>query len=209
MLGIPIALAAFGAAEWALHKYVLHGLGRIRTSPWAFHYHTHHQSARRNGFYDPAYEGPIWTTPTQYREGMALAAAAALHLPLIPIAPFYASTFLYCLYRYRRDHRHAHLDPAWARDHLPWHYDHHMGDQDKNYGVVWGWFDRIKGTWEPFVGTPRERELHPKFAERAATAKAGAEHRASQRSTLGQLVAKRLRIRTRLGSMIRSMDVRS
>jgi sterol desaturase/sphingolipid hydroxylase (fatty acid hydroxylase superfamily) len=197
MLGIPIALAAFNTGEWLLHKYVLHGLGRNRNGRWAFHYHTHHQAVRRNGFYDPAYEGPIWSTPTQYREGMALAAAAALHVPLLPIVPFYASTWLYCLYRYRRVHRRAHLDPSWAREHLRCHYDHHMGDQDKNYGVVWPWVDILKKTRVPFLGTPRELELRPKYEARAAEAAAGRELRATQHPTLRQVIVERLRERKR------------
>ena len=151
MLGIPMALAVFGYGEWAIHKYLLHGLGRDRTSRFSFHYHGHHQAVRRNGGYDPAYEGPVWTTPTQAREAIGLTVIGLAHAPLFALAPFYTSTIWYCLYRYRRDHRHAHLDPAWARDHLPWHYDHHMGDQDKNFGVAWSWFDVLAGTREVFV----------------------------------------------------------
>ena len=67
MLGIPIGLAVFGCGEWALHKYLLHGLGRDRTSRFAFHYHDHHQAVRRHGGYDPAYEGPVWSTTTPRR----------------------------------------------------------------------------------------------------------------------------------------------
>jgi hypothetical protein len=29
---------------------------------------------------------------------------------------------------------------------MPWHYAHHMGDQDKNFGVSWSWFDSLAGT---------------------------------------------------------------
>ena len=103
---------------------------------------------RKHGGYDPAYEGPVWSTPTQAREAIGLAVIAVAHAPLFPIAPFYTATIWYCLRRYRRDHRHAHLDPAWARDHLTWHYEHHMGDQDKNFGIVWAWVDLLAGTRE-------------------------------------------------------------
>lgn len=51
----------------------------------------------------------------------------------------------------------AHLDPAWAREHLPWHDDHHMGpDQHKNWCVTRPWFDILMGTGVPYAGTPRE-----------------------------------------------------
>jgi hypothetical protein len=187
MIGIPLALAVFGYGEWAAHKYLLHGLGRDRRSRFAFHYHDHHQAVRRHGGYDPAYEGPPWSNATQVREAIGLVAVGAAHAPLFPIAPFYTSTIWYCLYRYRRDHRRAHLDPAWARDHLPWHYDHHMGDQDKNFGVVWSWFDVLARTREVFIGSEHEREMHPKHAARAQMAAVGATLRAQRRHPLRRL----------------------
>jgi hypothetical protein len=174
MLGIPIALAMFG-------------FGRDRASGFSFHYHDHHQAVRRNGGYDPAYEGPVWSSATQLREAIGLAVIGLVHAPLWPVAPFYTATIWYCLVRYRRDHRRAHLDPAWARDHLPWHYDHHMGDQDKNFGVVWSWFDVLAGTRRVFVGTERERDGLARHLARAITASAGAALRAQRRSPLRRL----------------------
>ena len=184
MLGIPVAFTVFSLGEWAAHRYLLHGLGRDKQSRFAFHYHEHHQAVRRNGFYDPAYEGPVWSTPTQSREAIGLTLIGLAHLPLLPIAPFYTSTIWYCLARYRHDHRKAHLDPEWGRNHLPSHYDHHMGDQDKNFAIVWPWVDRLLGTREPFVGTDHERALHPKHVQRAETARAGAALRAQRRRGL-------------------------
>jgi len=200
MLGIPAALVVFHAGEWAAHKYLLHGLGRDRQSRFAFHYHEHHQAVRRNGGYDPAYEGPIWSTPTQAREAIGLTAIAIAHAPLFPVAPFYTATIWYCLHRYRRDHRRGHLDPAWARDHMTWHYEHHMGDQDKNFGVVWSWFDVVAGTREVFVGTARERAMHAKHVARAETAAAGKALRAQRRNPLWRLVAAVRGARTRLAT---------
>ena len=190
MLGIPMALAVFGYGEWTMHMYLLHGLGRDRTSRFSFHYHDHHQAVRRNGGYDPAYEGPVWSSTTQAREAIGLTVIGLAHAPLFPLAPFFTSTIWYCLYRYRRDHRHAHLDPVWARDHLPWHYDHHMGDQDKNFGVAWSWFDVLAGTREVFVGSDRERAGFARHAARAQTASAGAALRAQRRNPLRRLLAR-------------------
>jgi len=187
MLGIPLALAVFGYGEWATHKYLLHGLGRDRKSRFAFHFHEHHQAVRRNGGYDPAYEGRIWSTPTQAREAIGLTFVALAHAPLLPVAPFYTATIWYCLARYRRDHRRAHLDPSWARDHLSWHYDHHMGDQDQNFGVVWSWFDSLAGTREIFAGTERELAGYPKHVARALTASSGAALRALRKNPLRRL----------------------
>jgi hypothetical protein len=62
-----------------------------------------------------------------------------------------------------------------------------MGDQDKNFGVVWSWFDQVAGTREIFVGTDKELAGHTKHATRAETAKAGATLRAQRRSPLRRL----------------------
>jgi sterol desaturase/sphingolipid hydroxylase (fatty acid hydroxylase superfamily) len=39
------------------------------------------------------------------------------------------------------------MNPEWAKKHLRWHYEHHMGkDQNKNFCVTKPWFDWIMGT---------------------------------------------------------------
>jgi sterol desaturase/sphingolipid hydroxylase (fatty acid hydroxylase superfamily) len=189
MIGIPLALAAFGYGEWAAHRYLLHGLGRSKKSYFAFHFHEHHQSVRRHGGYDPDYEGPAWSTVTQAGEALGLLAVGIAHLPLLPIAPLYTLTTWYCLDRYRRLHRRAHLDPEWAREHLPFHYDHHMGDQDTNWGVTWEWFDALAGTRAAYLGTEKEAGDRPRNAARATAAAAGAEARRRERKGLREVLA--------------------
>lgn len=185
MLGIPIGLLVFGVGEWAIHRYLLHGPGRP-----AHHHGEHHRAARDHGGYDPAYEGPAWSTATQRREALGLTAVGLLHAPLLVIAPFYTATIWYCLVRYRRDHRRAHLDPGWARDHLPWHYDHHIDEGAGNFGVSWAWFDVLAGTRSVFVGSDRERSGRAGQVARAQTASSGAALRAQRRNPLRQLFAK-------------------
>ena len=71
MLGIPVALAVFGVGEWATHKYLLHGLGRDKTSRFAFHYHQHHQAVRKHGGYDETirrYSSSLATAPARHVE---------------------------------------------------------------------------------------------------------------------------------------------
>ena len=64
---------------------------------------------------------------------------------------------IYSLINYYRKHKRAHLDPEWAREHLPWHYDHHMGrNQHANWCVSQPWFDWVMGTREKYVGTEDE-----------------------------------------------------
>ena len=124
--------------------------------------------------YDPDYEGPIWSTRTQWREALTLGAIGLAHAPLLPVAPFYVATTWWCLEHYRRTHRRAHLDPEWARRHLPWHYDHHMGpDQDLNWCVVWPWFDDLVGTRSRFVGTAKELASRLRSQRRATDARLG------------------------------------
>ena len=67
------------------------------------------------------------------------------------------------------------MDPEWARENLPWHYDHHMGpNQDANWCVTRPWFDDLMGTREPYAGTERESRDLAKRAARAARRRAHA-----------------------------------
>ena len=167
MIGIPAALLLSNAAEWAIHRYVLHGQGSRKGSFWSFHWYEHHRNARRHEFSDPDYEQSPLAWNAQGKELLGLVGMSALVTPLLPVAPFFVLTSYYASYRYYRCHKRAHMDPAWAREHLPWHYDHHMGpNQDANWCVTRPWFDLLMGTREPYVGTERERRDLGKRAER-------------------------------------------
>jgi hypothetical protein len=65
-----------------------------------------------------------------------------------------------------------------------------MGDQDKNFGVAWSWFDVLAGTREAFIGSARERAGLADHRARAATASTGAALRAQRRSPLRRLLAR-------------------
>lgn len=158
MIGIPIGLAVANVAEWVVHKHLLHGRGRNKKSMWAFHWNEHHKNSRRNEMVDDTYGRSPFGMHAQGKELIALAAAGAAVLPLAPIAPFYTGTILYCIGEYYCKHKRSHEDPEWAREHLPWHYDHHMGpNQDANWGVVRPWMDYLMGTREKYVGTEKEK----------------------------------------------------
>lgn len=162
MLGIPVGLMYANAAEWGLHRYVLHGrnLGKKRGSFWSFHFHRHHRQSRQNGFRDPDYTQSLFSSWSgQSKEAVALTLLVAAHLPLAPIAPFFTATLAYSAVDYYRKHKRAHLDPQWAREHLPWHVDHHMAlNQDANWCVTRPWMDNLMGTREPYIGTDKERK---------------------------------------------------
>jgi len=159
MIGLPLGLLYANAGEWLLHKYVLHGLGRNRKSFWSFHWHDHHRESRRDAMRDPGYERSVFGWHSQGKEVLALAGLAVAHAPLFPVAPWFTGAVLYSIGRYYYVHRRSHRDPAWGREHLPWHVDHHLGpDQDANWCVTWPLFDMVMGTHEPYVHTARETE---------------------------------------------------
>ncbi len=171
MIGIPLGLLAANASEWAVHRYLLHGLGKKRESYWSFHWHDHHRNVRRNGHDDPDYAKPLWKSEGMLKEALGLAGAAVAVAPLFPVAPFFVGTLWYSAANYYRVHRRSHLDAEWAREHLPWHYDHHMGpNQNANWCVTRPWFDDLLGTREPYVGTEREAADQAKRDARAAAA---------------------------------------
>src|SRR5262245_50757626 len=169
MIGIPLGLAYSNAGEWFIHKYVLHGSGRKRKSYWSFHWLEHHRAARLEHMRDADYERSVFRWNAQGKEALALGLAAVAHLPLFPIAPFFTGTVVYSMLNYYRKHKRAHLDPEWAKEHLPWHYDHHMGpDQDANWCVTKPWFDHLMGTRKPYLGTERERQDRERAERRKA-----------------------------------------
>lgn len=175
LLGIPAAIFFSNGVEWVVHKYVLHGLGARKSSFWAFHWHEHHRNARREGFYDPDYQRSAFGWHAQGKEVLGLFGLSLLVTPLLPFAPYFTLTAYLTAYNYFWCHKRAHQDPDWARKHLPWHYDHHMGpNQHSNWCVTRPWFDHILGTREPYLGTERERSDREKKADRDARAVARA-----------------------------------
>ena len=90
-------------------------------------------------------DGETWNAQT--KEAAAIFAMGLVHAPLFPVAPFFTATVWYSMIRYHTLHRRAHIDPAWAAEHLPWHVDHHLGpNQDANWCVTHPWFDDWMGT---------------------------------------------------------------
>jgi hypothetical protein len=157
MLGFVIGLFYSNAAEWFVHKYLLHGAGRKKGTYWSFHFHDHHKAVRKSAGYDPAYAKPLWEAPSKAKEAWGLVSSAIMISPVLVISPgFVFANWLHSA-GYYVVHKKAHLDPEWAREWLPWHYDHHMGpDQDMNWCVTYPLFDHIMGTRRPWLGTDEE-----------------------------------------------------
>jgi sterol desaturase/sphingolipid hydroxylase (fatty acid hydroxylase superfamily) len=158
MIGIPIALFVANASEWLIHRYVLHGRGVRRGSFWSFHFHEHHKACKRWDFFDPDYERSPFGWHAQGKELAGIVGLSLAVTPLWNVAPWFVLTSYYAGFNYYRLHKRAHLEPAWARRALPWHYDHHMGpNQHANWCDTRPWFDVIMGTREPYARTQRER----------------------------------------------------
>lgn len=170
--GFVAGLLWANAGEWWIHRFVLHGLGKRRASFWSFHFHEHHQAARRHDMIDADYHRSLFGWHAQSKEAAALVGAGLVHTPLAWVSPGFALGVWCNIVAYYLAHRRAHLDPDWGRTRLPWHYDHHMGpDQDLNWCVTWPGFDRLVGTRAVYRGTPREeadREKRRARAERSA-----------------------------------------
>jgi len=163
LIEIPAGLLYGNAMEWLIHKYLLHGLGKNKSSFWSFHWHDHHRNARRKDMVDEDYQKPIKLAEPPGKELVSLILAALAHAPLFFIAPFFTLTVWYCAFNYHRVHKKSHLDPEWARENMPWHVDHHMGpDQDQNWCVTKPWFDIIMGTRVRYVGTQHEEQSREK-----------------------------------------------
>lgn len=147
MIQIILGFFASNFGEWAIHKYVLHGLGKNPKSFWSFHWHDHHNQARRNDMIDPQYQNSLTKWSPATKEIIALFIGALMLLPLLPFVPFFVGTVWYFMLRYYFVHRVAHTQPDYAKKFLPWHYDHHMGkDQNANWCIQFPMFDYILGT---------------------------------------------------------------
>ena len=146
LLCIPLAIIYSHILEWVLHKYVLHGLGKNKKSPWASHWHIHHRRSRQNNNYDKDYIKGFFDK-TVRSEILGLGFLSILHIPTIMISPLVYFALVVCGFRYYLIHKKSHLDPEWAKKNVPWHYDHHMGKaQDKNWCIVIPICDIILGT---------------------------------------------------------------
>ena len=147
MLSVIAGLFTANAFEWFAHKYILHDYGRNRKGRDHYHW-DHHRDVRRNDFHEPVYEHYFGEDYDRHRaEVESLLFLAAVVTPLLPIAPVYTITLYYSMWNYYHCHRKSHANPEWAKKHLPWHVDHHLGrNQDTNWCVTKPWFDYIMGT---------------------------------------------------------------
>lgn len=156
LLAFGLGLLAENCGEWIVHKYLLHGLGRRRGSFWSYHLYEHHATASRNGMLDLGYQSWPLRWDAQGKEALVLATIALAHVPLLWPAPAYVAGIYTGMACYYLRHRRAHLDPNWARRHMPWHYAHHMQPHNDEYWcITWPWFDHLYHWLQRGLGAKR------------------------------------------------------
>jgi len=129
--------------EWVIHKYLFHGLGKKKSSPFSSHWHVHHKLCRKNKNVDDTYKD-FPPHPTVKQELTSLFVLSLIHTPIIFFSPFFFGSLVYFSARYFYIHRRSHTDVEWGKRNFPWHYDHHMGkNQDANWGVTNPFWDHI------------------------------------------------------------------
>ena len=160
VLQVAIAWAYSHVLEYSLHRWLLHN--RKRKQWFRNHFGDHHRIARRNMMLDSKAHDSIQIKGDPEIKGLLV--LALLHAPIAIVWPFAYATLVYSSVSYFFIHRRAHQDFRWARNNLPWHYDHHMGkNQNVNWGVRLPWVDWIMGTRVPWKGEQQEEREYNNF----------------------------------------------
>ena len=121
LLLLPLAYVYATSMEWAGHRYLFHGLGKKKGSVFGFHYVEHHRDVRQQQGFDAAYRSGPFGWNANGRECMGIALLGISHLPLVFVAPLLYVFLMWRGFEYHRLHRKSHIDPAWTKQHLPWH----------------------------------------------------------------------------------------
>ena len=123
--------------EWAVHKYLFHGLGKKKDSIFAFHIREHHKNCLANGNHD---------TNFTLRENIGILFLVFLHLPMLYIWPMFFWGLVSYGVNFIIIHKLVHIKVAWGKKLAPWHWDHHMRYQNHNFNVVLPVWDYAFGT---------------------------------------------------------------
>ena len=160
MLQVAIAWAYSHVLEYCLHRWLLHN--RNRKTWFRNHFGNHHRIARKNMMLDSKSLDVVQVTGDPEVKGLIV--LAGVHMPVAFLWPFGYAVLVISSFTYFFVHRRAHQDFRWARERLPWHYDHHMGkNQNMNWGVRLPWVDWLMGTRVHWKGEQREEEEYNSF----------------------------------------------
>jgi len=135
-IALGVVLANF--YDWAIHKYILHEIGKNKQSFWNFHWGEHHRACRK----DKNRDGKVY-----FKEIFALSLLLIVHTPVYFLSPVVFAVMIVYAVSYYGVHRYSHANTSWGKKYLPWHWDHHMGkNQDANWCVLFPLSDYVFGT---------------------------------------------------------------
>jgi len=139
LLGFLFGIVYANVIEYMVHKYLFHELGKKKASIFAFHIRSHHLVARKNKFIDKK---------ISLVEIIGLPMILSTHAPLYFIAPgvFYGLSAYALAFVVLHNYQHHH--PEFTKKYFRWHWNHHMQNQNKSWGVVLPLTDIVAGTLE-------------------------------------------------------------
>ena len=127
MLGFVLGLLYGNVLEYLIHDFIFHRLGRKKGSIWSYHLKDHHVLCRKNNFVDLT-ESKV--------EAIGMLGLILIHMPLIYLSfGFWMGVTSYAMaFKYLHGFQHSH--PEFTKKYMKWHWEHHMKDSNKNFGVV-------------------------------------------------------------------------
>ena len=81
-------------------------------------------------------------------EAIGLPILVATHLPVCIFAPAFFNALVVYAVAFGILHNYQHRRPEFTKKYFPWHWNHHMGNPNKSWGVVLPIMDWLTGTLE-------------------------------------------------------------
>ena len=138
-VAVLVGILYANIVEYLVHKHLFHGLGKKASSIFAFHLRGHHLVSRRDGFVDMR---------ISKNEFFGMPIAVLFHSPLLFLSPVFFWTITSYAVLFIAIHNMLHKKPRLAKKYFWWHWNHHMGNQNKSWGVVLPITDLLMGTLE-------------------------------------------------------------
>ena len=123
--------------EYLVHRYLFHGFGKKKDSMFAYHLRDHHLVSRRNDFID---------NKLSAHEALGVVFLIALHTPALFLSTYLFIGIAFYAFLFVALHNMMHKTPGLAKKYFPWHWNHHMKNQNKSWNVVLPIFDVLTGT---------------------------------------------------------------
>lgn len=134
--------------EHVAHEQVLHNLAKRKTTLGRFfRYHLqHHAVSKKNDFVDDSYRQPWWSE-ARLKEIIGVTVLVVGPGLLIAHVPAFTATVVVYAGLYLWAHRRSHLNTAWGKKWLNFHWRHHMVNPNTNFCVLFPLADVLFGTY--------------------------------------------------------------